>query len=208
MGIGRDSRHKHRKTGGRVNTHQKKRKFEMGRPASMTKMGHKRVRLVRSRGGNRKYRALRLDAGNFSWGSENITKKARILDVVYNASNNELVRTKTLVKNAIVQVDCHVFKTWYYDHYRIELGRKDKGKRASERSDPNEGSRSVLAKFSGRQKSRKICPNVSDQFVGGRLLACISSRPGQSGRCDGYVLEGEELNFYTRKLQSKKKAKA
>ncbi len=31
------------------------------------------------------------------------TAKTRILDVVYNASNNELVRTKTLVKNAIVQ---------------------------------------------------------------------------------------------------------
>ena len=27
------------------------------------------------------------------------------MDVVYNATNNELVRTKTLVKNAIVQVD-------------------------------------------------------------------------------------------------------
>lgn len=32
------------------------------------------------------------------------TCKTRILDVVYNASNNELVRTKTLVKNAIVVV--------------------------------------------------------------------------------------------------------
>jgi ribosomal protein S8E len=33
-----------------------------------------------------------------------IAKKTRILDVVYNASNNELVRTKTLVKSCIVQV--------------------------------------------------------------------------------------------------------
>lgn len=33
-----------------------------------------------------------------------IAHKARILDVVYNASNNELVRTKTLVKSCIVQV--------------------------------------------------------------------------------------------------------
>lgn len=204
MGIGRDSRHKHRKTGGRVNIHQKKRKFEMGRPAAMTKMGVKRVRLVRSRGGNRKFRALRLDAGNFSWGSENITKKVRILDVVYNASNNELVRTKTLVKNAIVQVDAHAFKNWYWNHYRIELGRKDK-KRASENEE--EGSWKVMNKVKARQRERKLDNNVNDQFAGGRLLACISSRPGQSGRCDGYVLEGEELVFYTRKLQSKKKTK-
>ena len=34
------------------------------------------------------------------------------MDVVYNASNNELVRTKTLVKNAIVQVDATLFKQW------------------------------------------------------------------------------------------------
>ena len=63
------------------------------------------VRTVRCRGGNKKFRALRLDHGNFSWGSENVTRKARILDVCYNSSNNELVRTKTLVKSAIVQVD-------------------------------------------------------------------------------------------------------
>ena len=39
-----------------------------------------------------KYRALRLDAGNFSWASQSMTRKSRVLDVVYNASNNELVR--------------------------------------------------------------------------------------------------------------------
>jgi small subunit ribosomal protein S8e len=37
------------------------------------------------------------------------------------------------------------------------------------------------------------------------LLACISSRPGQSGRLDGYILEGKELDFYVKKLSAKKK---
>ncbi len=41
-----------------------------------------------------------------------VSRKARIMDVVYNASNNELVRTQTLVKNAIVQVDANPFKSW------------------------------------------------------------------------------------------------
>ena len=31
----------------------------------------------------------------------------------------------------------------------------------------------------------------SPRFQSGRLLACIASRPGQCGRADGYVLEGE-----------------
>lgn len=79
---------------------------------------------VRTRGGNKKYRALRLDTGNFSWGSECATRKTRIIDVVYNASNNELVRTKTLVKNAIVTIDATPFRQWYEGHYVLPLGRK------------------------------------------------------------------------------------
>jgi small subunit ribosomal protein S8e len=34
------------------------------------------------------------------------------------------------------------------------------------------------------------------------------SRPGQCGRCDGYILEGKELEFYLRKMQKKKKGAA
>ena len=53
-----------------------------------------------------------------------VTRKVRILDVKYNASNNELVRTQTLVKNAIVEVDAAPFKQWYLQHYGVELGKK------------------------------------------------------------------------------------
>jgi small subunit ribosomal protein S8e len=59
-----------RATGGRRNIHQKKRKFELGRPAANTKIGAKRVHTVRGRGGNIKFRAMRLDAGNFVWPGE------------------------------------------------------------------------------------------------------------------------------------------
>lgn len=160
--------HKRRHTGGKRKSIRKKRKFMMARPPAMTKIGAKRVHTVRCRGGNLKFRAMRLDSGNFSWGSEGkqnidemahmavyrrelfkqqqlfflcvglhhfstilsalkshvthsirasmnvhyiilflyaaVSRKTRILDVVYNASNNELVRTKTLVKNTIVLV--------------------------------------------------------------------------------------------------------
>ena len=39
----------------------------------------------------------------------------------------------------------------------------------------------------------KIDPLLESQFSAGRLYATISSRPGQSGRADGYILEGKEL---------------
>merc|ERR1711894_498278 len=69
-------------------------------------------------------RALRLDQGNFSWATEAVARKVRVIDVVYNASNNELVRTKTLVKGCIVTIDCTPFRQWYESHYAKALGRK------------------------------------------------------------------------------------
>ena len=36
------------------------------------------------------------------------------------------MRTQTLVKNAIIQVDATPFKQWYQTHYGVELGNKGK----------------------------------------------------------------------------------
>ncbi|XP_037886951.1 40S ribosomal protein S8-like [Glossina fuscipes] len=124
MGISRDSAHKRIATGGKRKPLRKKRKFELGRPAANTKLGAPRVHKVRTRGGNIKLRALRLGTGNFAWSSEGIARKTRIAGVVYNASNNELVRTKTLVKNTIVVIDAMPFRQWYESHYVLPLGRK------------------------------------------------------------------------------------
>ena len=110
--------------GGKRKPYHKKRKYELGRPAANTKIGPCRIHTVRVRGGNKKYRALRLDVGNFSWGSECCTRKTRIIDVVYNASNYELVRTKTLVKNCIVLIDSTPYRQWYESHNALPLGCK------------------------------------------------------------------------------------
>ena len=211
MGISRDSVHKRRATGGKRKPLRKKRKFELGRPAALTKLGGKRIRVVRGRGGNLKYRALRLESGNFSWGSEVATRKTRILGVVYNASNNELVRTNTLVKNCIVQIDATPFRQWYEQHYGVAVGKKKKvvaKEEGKEAEKSTKKSHNLKAKLKKRQKTRTLEKPLEDQFSTGRLYACISSRPGQSGRADGYILEGKELDFYLRKLQKKKGGKA
>lgn len=169
-----------------------------------------------------KHRALRLESGNFSWGTEgefksvvavhNIyacssvtTHKTRILDVMYNASNNELVRTKTLVKNSIIQIDATPFKTWYEQTYGVKIGVK-KGKAAAGAAAPK-GSAHVQRKVAERAKGRTLDPALDEHFASGKVLACISSRPGQSGRCDGYILEGKELEFYAKMLKRKQSAK-
>jgi hypothetical protein len=70
-GISRDSLHKRRATGGRKKAWRKKKKYELGRQPANTKLSSNvAVRTVRTRGGNTKFRALRLDHGNYSWGSE------------------------------------------------------------------------------------------------------------------------------------------
>jgi len=180
-------------------------RFELGRPAANTKLGSKRVRTVRTMGGNRKFRALRLETGNFAWASEGTTRKTRILDVVYNASNNELVRTKTLVKNCIIQVDSTPFRQWYEAHYGVTAGRKRKVEEKTEEEVSK--SNHVQRKIDARKPDSKIGVQLDDQFSTGRLYACVASRPGQSGRCDGYILEGKELEFYQRKLATKKSKK-
>jgi len=215
MGISRDSLHKKRATGGKKKVWRKKRKYELGRQPSMTKLSsNKTVRRVRVRGGNVKWRALRLDTGNYSWGSEAVTRKSRILDVVYNASNNELVRTQTLVKSAIIQVDAAPFRQWYEQHYGQDIGRKKKAAAAAKKETTEEGeaaveeekkkSKHLLRKIEQRQEGHKLDPHLEEQFASGRLLAAIASRPGQCGRADGYILEGRELEFYMKKIQRKK----
>ncbi|KAG0059719.1 40S ribosomal protein [Linnemannia elongata] len=202
-GISRDSRHKRSASGAKRAQYRKKRKFELGRQAANTKLGAKRIHEVRTRGGNRKFRAMRLDAGNFSWGSEAISRKTRIVAVVYNASNNELVRTGTLVKNAIVQIDATPFRQWYEAHYATPIGaRKGKGAVKVESEEINKArSNHVQRKIESRKADAKVDPALDHQFAAGRLYACLSSRPGQSGRADGYILEGQELAFYIRKLK-------
>ncbi|CAN1221040.1 40S ribosomal protein S8 [Linum grandiflorum] len=193
MGISRDSMHKRRATGGKKKAWRKKRKYELGRQPANTKLSsNKTVRRVRVRGGNVKWRALRLDTGNFSWGSEAESKKARLLDVV----------------------DAAPFKQWYLNHYGVDIGRKKKNPVTAAKKDAEAAaaatteeakkSSHVTRKLEKRQQTRQLDPHIEEQFGGGRLLACISSRPGQCGRADGYILEGKELEFYMKKLQKKK----
>merc|ERR1712018_24374 len=169
-------------------------KFELARPPAMTKLAPQRIHTVRCRGGNKKYRALSLDTGNFAWASEATARKTRIIDVVYNACNNELVRTKTLVKNAIVVIDA------------TPLGRKKGTKlnEAEEEAINKKRSNKTEAKYTERKKNATVEAALEDQFAAGRVMAAVSSRPGQCGRADGYILEGKELEFYLRKIKAKR----
>jgi small subunit ribosomal protein S8e len=200
MGISRASLYKRRLTGGKRKVHRKKRKFEMGRQPSATKIGSKRIHLVRCRGGNFKSRALRLETGNFSWATEAVTRKTRIVGVSYNATSNELVRTNTLVKGAVIQIDAAPFKQWFEKYYATALKKRTTKATEGEKKEETVARKDQDHKIIVRQRSKAVDAALEEQFATGKLLAKITSRPGQSGRADGYILEGEELAFYQKKM--------
>nr|UXY87431.1 40S ribosomal protein S8 [Cryptomonas sp.] len=199
MGVTRDKYHKKRLTGGKQHKWRKKRKHELGRQPSNTKIGPKQIAIVRVRGGNFKKRALSLETGNFSWISCGVTKKTRIISVMYNASNNEFVRTNTLVKSSIIYIDAAPFKSllvkkkFIYNNERENLIHQSAEKNFNPKGKETKDSFSSNINFI-----------MEEQLKSGRLLARICSRPGQVGRADGYIIEGAELEFYQKKIQKKK----
>jgi len=196
MGISRDTIHKKRLTGGKKRKWRKKRKYELGRQSSNTKIGNKRLSIIRVRGGNYKKRALSLESGNFSYLSLNITKKTKIISVVYNSTNNELVRTNTLVKGCIIQIESTPFKDIFQKRFVLHTGKQDTNNDISVSENLNK--KNVHSKL---EKKKDETFSIAAQISTGRLLARICSRPGQTGRIDGYILEGIELEFYLKKIQ-------
>ena len=118
-------------------------------------------------------------------------------------SFNCFAGTNTLTRSAIVQIDAAPFRQWYEAHYGLPLGKRrgQKAQEAAAAAEATPKSKSVERKLAARQINAKVDSALESQFAAGRLLACVSSRPGQSGRVDGYILEGEELSFYQRALK-------
>ena len=148
----------------------------MGRPPTYTKIGPKKVVEVRCRGGNIKRRALMLESGSFSWPTVGKAACAKIREVVYNA-NTGLQRTNVLIKNAVVSLDAEPFSQL--------LQTADRAKIATE-------------------FKPGLLEGVERQLAEGKVLAVITTRPGQMGAASGRLLEGEELAFYQQHIKVKK----
>ncbi|TET30078.1 MAG: 30S ribosomal protein S8e, partial [Candidatus Heimdallarchaeota archaeon] len=93
------------KSGARLKKHHEKRKAELGRPEAQTIIGEPRVKQIRTRGGNHKYRALRLDYCNLSDPNTGKAEKVRILDVESNPANKEYTRRKVMTKGALIRTE-------------------------------------------------------------------------------------------------------
>ena len=98
-------------------------------------------------------------------------------------------------------MDAAPFRQWYEAHYGQKLGRRRQQKQSTE-TEEKKKSKGVEKKQAARYADQgKVDPQLERQFESGHLYAVVASRPGQSGRVDGYVLEGDELAFYQRAIR-------
>jgi len=89
-------------TGGRYRIHRKKRKFEMGREQTETKIGERRAVKIRVRGDNYKIRLLVAENANVINPKTKEVKKSKILSVVENSANLHFVRRNIVTKGAVI----------------------------------------------------------------------------------------------------------
>ena len=92
-----------KETGKKYQQDRKKRKVELARPMSLTKIGEKKTKKIRTIGGNIKNRALSYSELIVLKGKTKT--KVKIIRVLENPSNRHFVRMNILTKGTIIETD-------------------------------------------------------------------------------------------------------
>lgn len=94
-------RRKRKRTGGRKRPIRKKRKDQLGRQPTETQVGERTLRVIDSRGSEKKIRALRADTASVAEGGE--VASATIEGVEDNPANPNYARRNIITKGAIIR---------------------------------------------------------------------------------------------------------
>jgi small subunit ribosomal protein S8e len=89
-------------TGRRIRYARNKRRFEIGRETHLTTIGVTKLKPYRTRGNNKKFRALTTDIAYIVDPKTNKTVKTEIITVVDNSANIHYVRRNIMNKGAII----------------------------------------------------------------------------------------------------------
>ena len=99
-------RSKRKSTGGRYHSGSRgKRRFEMGRLPTLTKLGEAKNKVVETKGGNTKIRLLTSRTANLLDTKTKKHVKAAIGTVVETPANRHLARRNIITKGTIIQTD-------------------------------------------------------------------------------------------------------
>ncbi len=99
-----------KKTGGEINLHRKKKKYELGSNPTLTKLGAEKRKKVRTKGGGKKVRAMSIDRVNLYDPSSKKTEKVKIVDVVKNPANPHFVRRNVITKGTVIETESGLAK--------------------------------------------------------------------------------------------------
>lgn len=125
-------------------------------------------------GGGKKIKAVTASNGTYKLESRNIEHEMKISDVLHSDAGTHFKENKIITKGCIlaVQNDNNLF--------------------------PDIGTSVLLTESSTSDLKEQL-----NKFLdNGELLARVTTRPGQTGKCDGYILEGEELETVLQKIRS------
>ena len=90
-------------SGARGKLNKNKRKCELGKEAAETKIGDKKVKKIRTKGGNEKLRLTNDNKINVVNPKTENVEIAEILNVVENSANTHFVRRNIITKGALVE---------------------------------------------------------------------------------------------------------
>lgn len=90
-------------TGARNKANRGKRKSQLGREPAETRVDEKRLRKIRTRGGNEKLRLATTNKINATNPDNNKTQVLDIIGVIENSANPNYVRRNIITKGAIVE---------------------------------------------------------------------------------------------------------
>ena len=91
-------------TGGKYHKRSKKFKYQRGRDFVPTRIGKPKVKVLRTRGGNTKALAIKVDTANVVVSKGKI-QKAKILTVKDNKANTYYIRANIITKGAVIDTD-------------------------------------------------------------------------------------------------------
>jgi small subunit ribosomal protein S8e len=92
-------------TGGLIRIARKKKKYELGSLPTHTRIGKEKKKIVRTRGGKTKIRALSVEFANVLDPETKTVKKVKILDAIENKANPHFVRRGIITKGCIIKTE-------------------------------------------------------------------------------------------------------
>ena len=92
-------------TGSAYKKDRKKKVFELGQEPTQTKIGDKRVKVKRAKGGAKKFTLLNVDNVNLYDPKEKKYSQEKIKTIVENTANRHFVRRNILTKGAVIETE-------------------------------------------------------------------------------------------------------